>query len=137
MQGGDRHDGQPFGSVIQESLAQPFLYLMSGHSNEEDDDTRQILANIQSICDSDKGGCQMATVRGARHFNFSDQALLKDRYLGRLSGMLGPVGERRGLAIAAACVRTFFDIHLKSAPASRLRNLSTEYPEIQILRVGG
>jgi predicted dienelactone hydrolase len=124
-------DGQPFGSVIQESLAQPFLYLMSDHSNEKSEDSRQILANIQSICDSDKGGCQVATVRGARHFNFSDQALLKDRYLGRLAGMLGPVDERRGLAIATACVHTFFDIHLKNAAAERLSNLSQEYPEIR------
>src|ERR1022692_582627 len=124
-------DGQPFGNVIQESLAQPFLYLMSDHSNEKGEDSRQILANIKSICDSDKAGCQVATVRGARHFNFSDQSLLKDRYLGRLAGMLGPVGERRGLAIAAACVNAFFEIHLKNTPANRLRHLSTEYPEIR------
>src|ERR1039457_420092 len=119
------------GNVIQESLAQPFLYLMSDHSNEKGEDSRQILANIKSICDSDKGGCQVATVRGARHFNFSDQALLKDRSLGRLAVMLGPVGERRGLAIAAACVNAFFEIHLKNTPANRLRHLSTEYPEIR------
>ncbi|HEV8042913.1 MAG TPA: hypothetical protein VGP62_28805 [Bryobacteraceae bacterium] len=124
-------DGQPFGNVIQEGLTQPFLYLMSDHSGEKGDDSRQILANIKSICDSDKAGCQMATVLGARHFNFSDQSLLKDRYLGRISGMLGPVGERRGLAIAAACVDTFFEIHLKNAPSERLRNMSGEYPEIR------
>lgn len=124
-------DGQPFGSVIQESLTQPFLYLMSDHSNEKDEDSRQILAEIRSICESDEAGCQVATVRGARHFNFSDQALLKDRYLGRLAGMLGPVGERRGLAIAAACVHTFFAIHLKNANKDLLRDLSKEYPEIQ------
>ena len=124
-------DGQPFGNVMQEGLTQPFLYLMSDHSNEKGEDSRQILANIKSICDSDKGGCQTATVLGARHFNFSDQSLLKDRYLGRISGMLGPVGERRGLAIAAACLDAFFEIHLKNAPAERLRSLSGEYPEIR------
>jgi predicted dienelactone hydrolase len=124
-------DGQPFGNVIQESLTQPFLYLMSDHSSEKGEDSRQILANIKSICDSDKGGCQAVTVLGARHFNFSDQSLLKDRYMGRIAGMLGPVGERRGLAIAAACVDTFFEIHLKSAPAERFRNLPGEYPEIR------
>jgi hypothetical protein len=73
----------------------------------------------------------VATVRGARHFNFSDQSLLKDHYLGRLAGMLGPVGERRGLAIAAACVNAFFEIHLKNANKDLLRDLSKEYPEIQ------
>ena len=124
-------DGQPFGNVIQESLAQPFLYLMSGPSNEKDEDSRQILANIKSICDSDKGGCRIATVQGSRHFNFSDQSLLKDRYLGRLAGMLGPVGERRGLAIAAVCLDSFFEIHLKNAPLTLLKDVSTKYPEIR------
>jgi predicted dienelactone hydrolase len=124
-------DGQPFGNVIRESLTQPFLYLMSDHSSEKGEDSRQILADIKSICDSDKGGCRIATVQGSRHFNFSDQSLLKDRYLGRLSGMLGPLGERRGLAIAAACLDSFFEIHLKSASAHGLRDLSTEYPEIR------
>jgi len=104
---------------------------MSDHSGEKGEDSRQILANIKSICDSDKAGCQIAFVQGARHFNFSDQSLLKDRYLGRISGMLGPVGERRGLAIAAACVDTFFEIHLKNAPAERFRTLPGEYPEIR------
>jgi predicted dienelactone hydrolase len=125
-------DGQPFGNVIQESLTQPFLYLMSDHSSEKGEDSRQILANIRSICDADRGGCQVATVVGARHFNFSDQSLLKDRFLGRASGMLGPVGERRGLAIAAACLDSFFEIHLKNAPADRLGGLSKQYSEIQI-----
>jgi hypothetical protein len=45
--------------------------------------------------------------------------------------MLGPVSERRGLAIVAACVNVFFEIHLKNTPANRLSNLSTEYPEIR------
>jgi hypothetical protein len=46
--------------------------------------------------------------------------------------MLGPVGERRGLAIAAACLDSFFEIHLKNAPADRLGGLSKQYSEIQI-----
>jgi hypothetical protein len=45
--------------------------------------------------------------------------------------MLGPVGERRGLAIAAVCLDSFFEIHLKNAPASLMKNLSANYPEIR------
>jgi predicted dienelactone hydrolase len=124
-------DGNPFGSVIEEGLTQPFLYILSEHSGEKGEDTRLILANIHSICESDKGGCQIATIRGFRHFNFSDQALLKDHYMGRAIGLLGPVGERRGLAIAAACVDAFFEMHLKNAPRQLLTNVAKEYPEIQ------
>jgi predicted dienelactone hydrolase len=124
-------DGRPFGSVIRESLTQPFLYLVSDHGGEKDEVSRQILADIKSICDSDKGGCQMATIRGARHFNFSDQSLLKDRYLGRLSGLLGPIGQRRGLAVTAACLDAFFEAHLKNRRADLLGSLSNEYAEIR------
>src|SRR5258708_16709476 len=44
-------DGQPFGSVIQAGLHQPFMFLLSGHGNSSDPVTRQIQANIQSIYD--------------------------------------------------------------------------------------
>lgn len=125
-------DGNPFGSVIKEGLTQPFIFLLSDHSGEKVEDTREILRNIHSICESDKGGCQIATIRGFRHFNFSDQALLKDHYMGRAIGLLGPVGERRGLAIATAFVDTFFEIHLGHAPGDQMANLRKEYPEIQL-----
>jgi predicted dienelactone hydrolase len=124
-------DGNPFGSVIEEGLTQPFIFLLSDHSGEKVEDTREILRNIHSICESDKGGCRIATIRGFRHFNFSDQALLKDHYMGRAIGLLGPVGERRGLAIAAAFVDAFFEMHLKNEPRQLLTNLVKEYPEIQ------
>jgi predicted dienelactone hydrolase len=124
-------DGNPFGSVIEEGLTQPFLYILSDHSGEKGEDTREILRNIHSICESDKGGCQIATIRGFRHFNFSDQALLKDHYMGRAIGLLGPIGERRGLAIATAFVDAFFEMHLKNAPGQLLTNVAKEYPEIQ------
>jgi len=44
-------DGQPFGSVIQEGLHQPFMFVLSDHSRESNAETRQIRANIQSIYD--------------------------------------------------------------------------------------
>src|SRR6266446_1068094 len=44
-------DGQPFGSVIQDGLHQPFMFILSDHSRESDAETRQIKANIESIYD--------------------------------------------------------------------------------------
>ena len=39
---------------------------------------------------------------------------------------------RRQLAVTAHCIRTFFNVHLKGAPASELKSL-TQHPEIEIV----
>src|SRR6266849_9939324 len=44
-------DGQPFGSVVQAGLHQPFMFLLSDHGDLSDPVSRQIAANIQSIYD--------------------------------------------------------------------------------------
>jgi hypothetical protein len=125
-------DGAPYGTVIQEGLSQPFLFLLSDHGDPRDAESRQILANIQSIRRKQKDGCSLVTLRGSRHFNFSDQSLLKDRYLSRLFGAVGSVGERHGLAITSAYLHTFFDVYLKGAPAKILENLPSLYPELSL-----
>jgi hypothetical protein len=95
------------------------MFILGDHGDAPDPVSRQILGNIQSIYDRWPEGRECITIRGPRHFNFSDQVLLKDRYLSRMLGALGPMDQRRGLVVTAACVRTFFDVHLKSAPAIR------------------
>jgi predicted dienelactone hydrolase len=130
-------DGQPFGSVIQEGLHQPFMFLMSDHSRESDPESVQIMANIRSIygrLPPDAG--LFVTIHGANHFLFSDDgALLKSHIVMRTLRTLGVVGigGRRQLAVTTYCLHRFFDAYLKGAPVSRL-NLSTPlYPEIQAL----
>ncbi|HKV39626.1 MAG TPA: family membership, partial [Blastocatellia bacterium] len=44
-------DGAPYGSVIQAGIDRPFMFLLSDHKNESGAESRQILANIQSIYD--------------------------------------------------------------------------------------
>jgi hypothetical protein len=39
---------------------------------------------------------------------------------------------RRQLAATAYCARSFFDVHLRGAPASGLNNL-TQFPEIEVV----
>jgi hypothetical protein len=43
----------------------------------------------------------------------------------------GNLAPRRGLAITAEYVHTFFDVYLKDAPASLLNKPSERYPEAQ------
>jgi predicted dienelactone hydrolase len=128
-------DGAPFGSVVQEGLKQPFMFIFSDHSRElSDPASRQILADFQSLYDHLPNGRSLVTIRGAHHFSFSDQALLKSHYLMRVFAWVSGLGKleaRRGLAITTTYVHTFFDIHLKGAPSSLLTSVCAQYPEVQ------
>ncbi len=133
-------DGQPFGSVIQEGLRQPFMFLMGDHgdlSASSDPVGRRIRANIQSIYDRlPPAGRTRIAIRGANHFLFSDDgALLKSHIVIRALHMAGVVGidGRRQLAVTAHCVHSFFDTYLEGAGAGRLELRSPLYPEIQVL----
>jgi dienelactone hydrolase len=129
-------DGAPYGSVVQEGLKQPFLFVFSDHSHESlDPASRQIHDNIESIYGRLPNGRFLVTIRGAHHFSFSDQALLKSQYLTKLLTSVigfGKLDSRRGLAITSGYVHTFFDVYLKGAPATVLTNVSTQYPEVQV-----
>jgi pimeloyl-ACP methyl ester carboxylesterase len=129
-------DGAPYGSVAQEGLKQPFMFLLSDHSRETSDPaSQQILANLQSIYGRLPNGRLFITIRGANHFSFSDQMLLKSRYLIGLMRAFGFGGleGRRGLTITADYVHTFFDVYLKGAPSSLLQEESRFYPEVQVV----
>ncbi len=129
-------DGAPYGSVVQDGLKQPFMFILSDHSHDLPDSVSgQIHASFQSIYDRLPNGRLFITIRGANHFSFSDQMLLKSHYVIRLLRIFG-VGRldgRRGLAITADYVRTFFDVYLKEAPASLLNKPSQLYPEVQFV----
>jgi dienelactone hydrolase len=133
-------DGQPFGSVVQAGLHQPFMFLMSDYGNASDasdPESRQIEANIQAIYDRlPQDGRLRIAIRGANHFLFSDDgALLKSHIVLRTLRMLGIVGidGRRQLAVTAYCVHSFFDAYLTGQASSRLRISSPLYPELQVL----
>ena len=75
------------------------------------------------------------TITGANHFTFSDQMFTKSPILMfflRRAGVMGSLERRRGLAIAGACIHTFFDAYLKGAPAQELDSLPGLDPELKI-----
>jgi pimeloyl-ACP methyl ester carboxylesterase len=128
-------DGAPYGSVVQDGLKQPFMFILSDHSRElSDPASTKIRADFQSIYDRLPNGRLFITIRGANHFSFSDQMLLKSHYVISLLRVFGfgRLEGRRGLAITADYVRTFFDVYLKDAPAS-LNKPSQLYPEVQFV----
>src|SRR6267143_285656 len=129
-------DGAPYGSVVQEGLKQPFMFILSDHHRELSEPAgRQIMADIQSIYGRLPSGRLLITIRRANHFSFSDQMLLKSHYvivLLRIFGF-GGLDGRRGLAITAEYVRTFFDVYLKDAPIALLNKPSQLSPEVQFV----
>lgn len=73
-------------------------------------------------------------IRGASHLSFSDQMLIKSQALLGLARMLGAVhlDGRRGLAITADYVHSFFDVYLKGKPRTVLDTLASRYPEVMV-----
>ena len=124
-------DGQPFGSVIKEGLHQPFMFILSDHSGEPG--TNDILSKLKSVYDHLPVNDRLwVSITGTRHFNFSDQALLKDSHLAKLAHGLGPIDERQGLAITTKCVQSFFDVYLRNAPKQLLKKRLLLHPEVQL-----
>jgi predicted dienelactone hydrolase len=128
-------DGQPFGSVVQAGLRQPFMFILSDQIQATDPETRQILANIQSIFDRLPADTRhRIVIRGANHFLFSDDgALLKSQIVLGVLRMFGVVGieGRRQLAVTTYAVDAFFDRYLKGDGTTPLDLSSPLYPEIQ------
>jgi dienelactone hydrolase len=130
-------DGAPFGSVVREGLHRPFMFVLSEQIHSSDPETREVLANVQSIYDRlPRDGRLRVAIRGANHFLFSDDgALLKSHIVTgtlRRLGILG-IDGRRQLAVTAYCAHSFFDTYLKGASVSPLAIASPLYPELQVL----
>lgn len=130
-------DGAPFGSVVQAKIRQPFMFLLSDHSHESGPESRQIMADIQSMYDGLPVDSRLRiAIRGAAHFTFSDDgALFKSHVLRGVVRILGKlrIDARRQLAVTAYCLHSFFDAYLKGLSVSPLKISSPLYPEIQVL----
>jgi predicted dienelactone hydrolase len=129
-------DGAPRGSVVQSGICQPFMFLLSDHGDASDPASRRIRTDIQSIYDRLPRQARVrVAIRGANHFGFSDDAVLKSHILlrsFRAAGLIGLDGSRQ-LAVTAYCVRSFFDAHLKQTGALPSEFISPDYPELQLL----
>jgi hypothetical protein len=127
-------DGMPFGSVVQEGVAKPVLFLMSDHSSDSKDEETSIsqrnFGSIFARLPSDLWS--EITIRGANHYMFSDDAVLRSPVMMRVLRTLGIVGidGRRQVAVARHFIDTFFDVHLNGSPTSEL-NAQAEYPEVK------
>ena len=69
--------------------------------------------------------------RGANHFTFSDQMVVKNSLFIRAFLLVtGGPSALRGLAITRAYLHTFFDTYLKDGPLIDLAKLRQSYGEV-------
>jgi predicted dienelactone hydrolase len=116
-------DGALYGSVVREGFKQPFLFLLSDHGDEWNSPDCTICENIRAAANRIPGDRLIVTLRGAHHFSFSDEALVKSQLLMKTLGALGVTGRldaRTGLAGTTRYAREFFDVHLRGAPREAL-----------------
>jgi dienelactone hydrolase len=125
-------NGIPIGKInLHESnLSKPFMFLMPDQGRTNDQEYIQIKRSIDTIYNQLPEGSAWINLKGARHFNFSDQAIIRERFVARQAGDIGKIGRRKGLTITAATLRAFFDTHLKGLKNVSVQDLPAKYPEI-------
>ena len=139
-------DGWLFGDVRKVGLKQPFMFIMSEpaafpplvpsvlrrFAERSEGAPVDVDRGIDSIYRN--GEIQAGyhvTIRGARHFNFSDSAVLFSPIM-KATGMLGPIEGARGLRITSDYVRAFFDKYLSNVDSPLLAGPSSAYPEVSL-----
>lgn len=124
-------DGTPFGSGLTAPLRVPFLLMSEDYSNGCDlncSEFRQAARNGQP------GAVYDLSVRGARHFNFSDLPLRMVplvRPLFRMVHLIGSIDPARGEEVANAYLLAFFDRYLNNIHSGLLNGPSPQYPEVE------
>jgi hypothetical protein len=113
------------------------MFMLADHGDPSAPGNRGVLADIQSVYDRlPPSSRRRVFIAGSNHFSFSDQILLKSPLLlgvMRRRGIIGRLDGRRGLAISANCVGTFFDVYLKGHPRTELDALARDFPELRVL----
>jgi hypothetical protein len=106
------------------------MFLLADHLGAQSSEDQQILAKIKAMYDHSAAGRQYVTLRDSGHFNFSDKCLLFTGAIPRRADTVGKIDARRGLTVAAGCISTFFNVHLKGEEPSSLERLRSKYPEL-------
>lgn len=122
-------DGTPFGMVITTGLDKPVLFEWSEVLDRSDPMIVKSDRDVAAIFASTPGGYQV-TIKGARHFNFTDLAA-EFNPVGHLLGVIGPIDGARGLRISADYLAAFFGETLRAQDSSLLYESPPSYPEVE------
>ena len=129
-------DGAPLGSVIGDGVSQPFMFLMEDMSGTKDEEGREVERNIRSIYDKLPEDHRLqVSIRGANHFGFNDDVMLKSPMMMSVLHTLGfvHIDGRRQIAVTAHYISAFFDVYLKGAPPSSTLRNQPGFPEVEYI----
>jgi predicted dienelactone hydrolase len=120
-------DGSLFSSQADGTLQKPFMFMAEDACGKGCETMRQAYSASNSAA-------YYLSIKGTRHFNFSDLPLRLSppaRPLFKRLGFIGSIQPKRGLEISNAYLVAFFDQCLKGASSELLQAPSSTYPEVQ------
>jgi len=137
-------DGELFGDVVKVGLRAPFMFILSEpttlprivtrllprRARQSESAQAAAAREFNAVYQDSQAGYEV-TLRGTRHFNFSDAALLFSPLM-HFGGMLGPIDGQRGLAVTRDYVLAFFNQYLNHQNSPLLAGPSTAYPEVTL-----
>jgi hypothetical protein len=126
-------DGTPFGSERSTPLPVPFL-LISGDYSTGCDHNCVEFRQITEL--GHPGNVYDLSVKGTRHFNFSDlplRFLPAVRPIFQAAHFFGAIEPARGEEITGAYLLAFFNRCLKGEDSGLLNGTSSLYPEVQFI----
>lgn len=80
-----------------------------------------------------RSGGREIRIKGTAHNNYSDMPMISPMLM-RMGQQAGPIAPARAFEIINAVTLAWFDKYLKGRPASVLDNLSSQFPEIEVLK---
>jgi len=127
-------DGTPWGDGKSRVVSQPFMFITEDYTRGCDSNCT---AMKQAYALVNGGAAYWLSVKGTRHFNFSDLPLRQlpvVRPLFAVAGLIGSIDPARALQVADAYLVAFFDEYLKNRDSSLLTGPSPDFPEAQFSR---
>lgn len=120
-------DGTLFSYQVDATLQAPFMFMAEDNCGKDCDTMRQAYSTSNSTA-------YYLSIKGTKHFNFSDMPLRLPplpRLLLRQMGYIGSIQPERGLEISNAYLVAFFDQYLKGANSKLLQSPVSPYSEVQ------
>lgn len=126
-QAGADLDGTLFSHQSNGILHKPFMFMTEETCGKNCETMHQAYS-------ASRTAAYYLSIRGTRHFNFSDLPLRLSplaRIPFRGLGFIGSIQPERGLAVSNAYLVAFFDRYLRGANSDLLRGASSAYSEVQ------
>ena len=120
-------DGTLFSYQANGALQKPFMFMTEDACGKNCETMHQAYSASSSAA-------YYLSIKGARHFNFSDlplRLLPPGRIPFDMMGYIGPIRPERGLEISNAYLVAFFNRYLKAIDSELLQGPSSAYPEVQ------